>query len=74
VTTDRPIEGHRLGVGPLIEPIDDMTAAFVRHHVERGTAIHPPADGKLPPGVTHLIVGETEDGAPILQRARFSAY
>ncbi len=59
----------------LIVPKDPQSASFVRGLVERGEAI-PAAEGRaaLPPAVTHLIVGSTESGAPILKRVRFSGY
>lgn len=55
-----------------VVPEDDQTAAFVKGLIERGEAVLPPADGKLPPNVTHVIVGKTAAGEPIVQRRRFS--
>ena len=53
---------------------DPQTESFVRGLVERGEAAKPDGSGKLPPGATHEIVGETETGLPIVVRRRFSAY
>jgi hypothetical protein len=53
---------------------DPQTESFVKGLVDRGEAARPGADGKLPPGATHEIVGETETGLPIVIRRRFSAY
>jgi hypothetical protein len=58
----------------LIVPKDKHTIAFVRDLVQRGEAALPTPDGSLAPGVTHLIVGKTEEGYPILKRVRFSAF
>jgi hypothetical protein len=52
---------------------DPASVAFVRALIARGEACPADADGKLPPGATHEIVGETADGVPILRRRRFSA-
>ena len=74
MTTEKktPATGHPLGSGPLLEPSTDDSRAMIKAAVESGAAVHPPEDGKLPSGATHVIVGETEAGEPILQRARFS--
>jgi len=53
---------------------DPQTASFVKGLVDRGEAAKADADGKLPSGATHEIVGETETGLPIVVRRRFSAY
>jgi hypothetical protein len=58
----------------LIVPKDDASVAFVRGLVERGEAVRLKPGAALPPGATHEIVGETEKGAPILKRRRFSAF
>jgi hypothetical protein len=47
-------------------------AAFERGVLERGEAAVADEHGKLPPGVTHEIVGTDRDGRPILKRQRFS--
>jgi hypothetical protein len=47
--------------------------AFERGIVERGEAALADEDGKLPPGVTHEIIGYDATGRPILKRRRFSA-
>ena len=49
-------------------------AAFERGILERGEAAVADEDGKLPPGVTHEIVGYDTAGRPILKRRRFSAF
>jgi hypothetical protein len=57
-----------------IVPQDEATAHFVRTLVANGQAARANADGSLPPGVTHEIVGETSTGLPILRRRRFAVY
>jgi hypothetical protein len=57
----------------VIVPQDDATRAFVQTLLANGQAAHANADGSLPPGVTHEIVGETETGLPIVRRRRFAA-
>jgi hypothetical protein len=52
---------------------DAQSEAFIRGLVERGEAAKADGSGKLPPGVTHEIVGETETGLPVVVRRRFSA-
>jgi hypothetical protein len=46
----------------------------VKGLVDRGEAAKADGEGKLPPGATHEIVGQTETGLPIVVRRRFSAY
>jgi len=58
----------------VIVPQDDATRHFVQTLVANGQAARANADGSLPPGVTHEIVGETATGAPILRRRRFALY
>lgn len=53
---------------------DPQTESFVKGLVDRGEAAKADAEGKLPPGATHEIVGHTETGLPIVVRRRFSAY
>jgi hypothetical protein len=48
--------------------------AFERGIIERGEAAAADETGKLPPGVTHEIVGHDAAGRPILKRRRFSIY
>ena len=48
--------------------------AFERGILERGEAAVADEHGKLPPGVTHEIVGHDAAGRPILKRRRFSAF
>ncbi len=45
--------------------------AFVDGLIARGQAAKA-VDGKLPPGATHEIVGEDDQGRPIVVRRRFS--
>jgi hypothetical protein len=54
-----------------IVPQDDATRHFVEMLVANGQAARANADGSLPPGVTHEIVGETATGVPIVRRRRF---
>jgi hypothetical protein len=56
----------------LIVPKDDASASYVKGLIARGQAAHPNADGSLPRGATHEIVGETKSGLPILRRRRFA--
>jgi hypothetical protein len=46
--------------------------AFERGILERGEAAVADEHGKLPPGVTHEIIGQDATGRPILERRRFS--
>jgi hypothetical protein len=57
---------------PLATPkqIRAATKKFVTGIVARGEAI--PAGQVLPPGATHEIVGQDEEGNPILARRRYS--
>jgi hypothetical protein len=48
--------------------------AFERGVLERGEAAVADAQGRLPPGVSHEIVGHDKTGRPILKRRRFSAF
>lgn len=58
----------------VIVPQDDATTHFVQTLVANGQAARANADGSLPPGVTHEIVGETATGVPIVRRRRFALY
>jgi hypothetical protein len=58
----------------VIVPQDDATRHFVQTLVANGQAARANADGSLPPGVTHEIVGETATGVPIVRRRRFALY
>ena len=58
----------------VIVPQDAATRHFVQTLVANGQAARANADGSLPPGVTHEIVGETAAGVPILRRRRFALY
>jgi hypothetical protein len=57
-----------------IVPKDPASISFVRGLMARGEAAKSDAQGKLPPGATHEIVGETADGLPIVVRRRFSTH
>jgi hypothetical protein len=48
--------------------------AFERGVIERGEAAPADEKGRLPPGVTHEIIGYDATGRPILKRRRFSAF
>jgi hypothetical protein len=48
--------------------------AFERGIIERGEAAPADENGKLPPGVTHEIIGQDATGRPILKRRLFSAF
>ena len=56
----------------VVTPNDEKSIAFVQGLVARGEAIAAPSDGALPPNVTHIIVGRTQAGYPIVKRIRFS--
>ena len=58
----------------VIVPQGDATTHFVQTLVANCQAARANADGSLPPGVTHEIVGETASGVPIVRRRRFSMY
>jgi len=58
----------------VIIPQDHVTKHFVETLVANGQAARANADGSLPPGVTHEIVGETPSGVPIVRRRRFSMF
>lgn len=56
------------------EPLDPSAERFVRDLLIRGEAARPDEKGELPPGATHRIVEEDEDGLPKVERDRFSLY
>ncbi len=58
----------------LVIPHDEDSISFVRGLVERGEAVTENQGGVLAPKVTHLIVGKTDAGDPIVKRVRFSAF
>jgi hypothetical protein len=62
------------GKDDVIVPQDDAARRFVETLIANGQAARANADGSLPPGVTHEIVGETAAGVPILRRRRFALY
>lgn len=47
---------------------------FTRGVLIRGEAARPDESGELPSGATHEIVGEDEEGTPVIQRRRYSAF
>ncbi|HEV7462650.1 MAG TPA: hypothetical protein VGN85_01910 [Methyloceanibacter sp.] len=59
------------GSADLIVSSDPASTKYVNDLVEQGKSARAGADGALPPGATHEIVGETEIGVPILRRRRF---
>ena len=66
---------ERSGPADGSKPACDKTAAqeaFERGVLERGEAAPADAQGRLPPGVTHEIIGHDAEGRPILRRRRFS--
>jgi hypothetical protein len=63
--------GGRTPSNDDIVPTDAASISFVRGLVARGQAVRADASGNLPPGATHEIVGETQEGVPILRRRRF---
>jgi hypothetical protein len=60
--------------GPDPERQQKAKEAFERGILERGEAAAADEHGKLPPCVTHEIVGRDAAGRPILKRRRFSAF
>jgi hypothetical protein len=68
-TTNRPETS-----GPDLERQRKAKEAFERGILERGEAAVADEHGKLPPGITHEIVGHDAAGRPILKRRRFSAF
>lgn len=58
----------------VVVPSDDASRAFVRGLVERKEAIVQTGSEPLPPKVTHVIVGKTEAGDPVVKRVRFSSF
>jgi hypothetical protein len=67
--SERKSRGSKGSQG-LIVPNDPASISYVRGLVARGEAEKADAHGKLPFGKTHVIVGETADGLPILKRIR----
>jgi hypothetical protein len=63
---DPPRDG---GTQPTPERLAEQQ--YVDGLIARGEAAKA-VDGKLPPGATHEIVGEDENGRPIVRRRRFS--
>lgn len=47
---------------------------FTRGILIRGEAARPDESGNLPSGATHEIVGEDEEGLPVIERRRYSAF
>ena len=59
---------RKSAVARIAKPAAEL---FVKGVLVRGEAARA-VRGKLPPGVTHEIVGKSEAGLPILKRRRFS--
>jgi len=54
---------------------DSATERYLRDLAVRGEAAEPTSAGKLPPGATHAVVEESEDGTvKQVKRARFKAF
>lgn len=70
-TSGEKHQGSRADNATIV-PTDAESRAFVQGLIDRGEAVRVPPGGKLPPGATHEIVGETEAGLPILRRRRFA--
>jgi len=47
---------------------------FIRDLLIRGEAAKPTPSGDLPPGATHRIAEDDEEGIPTVERERFSLY
>lgn len=62
------------GAQGVIAPDSDENIAFIKGLVANGQAAKAGADGKMPPGATHEIVGQAPSGLPIVKRRRFSAF
>jgi hypothetical protein len=71
-TTKRVGKGKKSAPSPAAA--GEPSREFVRGLVERGEAAAANADGSLPPGATHEIVGKAADGTPLVRRKRFSAF
>jgi hypothetical protein len=65
--------GKKPAAPEQIVPNDPASISFVRGLMARGEAARADAQGRLPPGATHEILGVTADGLPIVVRRRFSA-
>jgi hypothetical protein len=57
-----------------IDPDTPENTSFVRGLVERKEAAWPDRDGKLPPGVTHEILGMNPNGLPSVRERRKSLF
>ena len=74
---DAPVAGHAMkkkappSSEGLIVPHDPASTKFVTDLIAQGKAARAGPDGKVPSGATFEIVGETEEGHPILRRRRF---
>ena len=60
------------GKEDLIIPRDPESESFVKGLIARGQAVRVAQGESLPPGATHEIVGETQEGLPILRWRRFA--
>ena len=63
--------GTTIGRNAEAERRQKAQEAFERGIIERGEAAVADLQGRLPPGVTHEIVGHDATGRPILKRRRF---
>ena len=55
----------------VIAPDTEENRAFIKALVARGQAAKALPDGSLPGKATHEIVGEGQDGLPMVKRRRF---
>jgi hypothetical protein len=67
--SDKKLEAP-LTTGQIV-PDTPEKIAFVRGLMARGEAAKLDPDGSLPKGATHEIVGEAQNGLPIVRRRRF---
>ncbi len=78
--TVNEIYGYGLdGTTPLVRPANSETAeeaaerkSYIRSLIANGQAAVLDANGKLPRGATHEIIGYELDGTPVVKRIRFS--
>jgi hypothetical protein len=59
---------------PEVAVPERAAQTFKRGVLIRGEAAVPDESGNLPPGTTHEIVGEDEQGLPVIERRRYSAF
>jgi hypothetical protein len=73
MTKDTKSKPAASGATPIV-PNDPQSISFVKGLVARGEAARADAEDNFPSGTTHEIVGEAENGLPIVVRRRFSAH